>query len=250
MKILFALFVGAFVFISQNANVFAQTTDSTAATSAFQIGNKRVVVPPPANFVEATSQIPRVKEYFAATEAAGNELLAVHITSEDFELFKKGEYKDLDFYTKVSVSSQLKNSVTTQAGFADFVRVFKTNFPALSDPNGREMKTVLGKLSENLSKLGNEKTTFSLSQPLNLGTFIETPNAYGLILLAQVKFAANGKEDARSILGGMSAIRVRDKILFVYTYKRYEKEQDIADLKAFSKTWINQIALANSLTTK
>lgn len=37
-----------------------------------------------------------------------------------------------------------------------------------------------------------------------------------------------------------------EKIMFIYTYRVYEKEQDIAEIQQFSKQWLTRIIAANS----
>ncbi|HEY0050479.1 MAG TPA: hypothetical protein VGB68_14405 [Pyrinomonadaceae bacterium] len=245
MKIFIIFLALITIFPALAVSGFAQHT-AAGVTDTYQIGNKQIVIPSPNGFLEAGSQIPVIKQHFTATESGGNDFLAAHIPAEHLQRLKKGEIFDLTFYTKVSVSKRLKTLDSTEADFAQLVATFKKGFPALSDPNGKEMKSTLKSISENLSNLNKTETTYTLSQPLNVGLIEDSRNAYGTILLTQIKLTSGGKEIVRMMLGGISAIRVREKIVFIYTYRVYEKEQDIAEIQQFSKQWLTRIIAANS----
>ena len=105
-------------------------------------------------------------------------------------------------------------------------------------------------MSENLSNLNKEETSLTLSQPVNIGSIEDSRNMYGTIILLQAKINIGGREVVRTLLTGISAVLVREKIVFIYTYKVYEKEQNIAELKQFSKQWLNRIITANRSAAK
>lgn len=249
MKIIVVFLALTALCLGLNVSGFAQTAhggNSSSASNTYQIGNKQIVIPSPAGFVEAASQIPVIKERFTATESSGNDFLASHLPSEDVQRIKKGEFLDFTFYTKISVAKSLKNLNATETDFAQFIAAYKKNFPAFSDPNSGQMKSTLKSISESLSNLNGEETKFTLTQPVNVGSIEDSRNAHGTVLLMQAKTVTSGKEVVRTMLTGLSAVLVREKIIFIYTYKTYEKEQDIDELKQFTKQWLNRIIAANA----
>ncbi|HEX8246858.1 MAG TPA: hypothetical protein VF599_01645 [Pyrinomonadaceae bacterium] len=245
MKIIGIFLALTVIYASLGVYGFAQDGGSDGG-DIYQLGNKQIVIPPPQGFVEAASQIPIIRERLDGGAAGGNDFLAAHVPAEHFQRLKKGELFDLTFYTKVTVSKKLKTFNAAEADFALFVDTFKKSFPALSDPNSKEMKAVLKSVSENLSNLNKTETTLTLSQPLTVGSIEDSRNAYGIVILFQVKAIIGGKEIVRTLVNGISAVRVKEKIIFIYTYKAYEKEPDIAALQQFSKQWLNRIIAANS----
>ena len=235
-------------FLSLTAMLFGSGISATAqqtASDTFRIGNRQIAIPAPAGFVEAASEIDVIRERLTATEAAGNDFIASHLPKVDFQLLKAGEEIDLTFYTKGSVAKSLKNRIATQADFKTFVEAFKKYFPSYSDPKGTLMKSTLKRASENMSAVNREKTTFSIDKPYNVGEIANTATSYGIVVLSQFTMTVGDVEQSKLMLAGMSAILVRGKIVFIYTYKNYENEQDIDDLKSFSGTWLKQIAAAN-----
>ena len=240
MKLFIILFNLTSILLGLSIFAEAQTSSNT-----FQLGNKQIVIPAPVGFIEAASQIQEIKNRFVATEAAGNDFLAVHILKDNYQLLNTGKSTNLSFYTKVSVSKNLRNKTVNETDFASFVKTFKSYFPSYSDPKGDFMKSTLSRISGNLSSLNQEKTTVTIDKPYNLGEIVNDRNSYGVVTLSQITMKVGNTEGAKAILAGISAIRVQEKIIFVYTYKDYKNEQDITDLKVFSSNWLKQIAEAN-----
>lgn len=228
------------LFFGLSVNLSAQNTSNT-----FKVGSKQIVIPPPEGFSEAASKFQSIKDTFTVTEAEGNELLSVFIPNSDYQLFNKGEFSELTFYTKVAISKKLKDLDLSETDFAGFAEAFKKYFPAYIDPQGSEMKKTLGRISENLSSLNKANTTFSIEKPFNLGEIVNDRNSFGVILLSQIKRRTGNVEVSKMMLMGASAIRVKEKIIFVYTYKDYKSEPDITDFKTFSSNWLKQIAAGN-----
>ncbi|HEX8286467.1 MAG TPA: hypothetical protein VF556_00630 [Pyrinomonadaceae bacterium] len=224
------------LFLALTAILFGSgvCVQAQSAYDTFRIGNKQIVIPNPVGFTEASSQIQVIRDRFTVTEAAGNDLLAVHIPNDDYQFLKKGRLVDLTFYTKVSVSKKLKDETVSETNFANIIEAFEKNFPTFSDPKGSEMKKILNRISENLSGFNQEKTAVFIDKPQNLGEIVKERNSYGSVVLSQVKTKIGETEQVRTLLMGISAIRVREKVIFIYTYKEYKNEQDIIDLKNFS----------------
>lgn len=240
MKRISIFLILAAIFFVSNVCVQAQNVSDT-----YQVGSKKIVIPAPPNFTEATSRIQVIKDRFVLTESVQNELLAVHIRNEDFQLFEKGEVVNLSFYTKVSVSKKIKDTAITKKDFADFVAVLRSGFPTMTDPDGSLMKKELDRLSGKLSDHNQEKTSVLFDKPYALGEIEEKDVFFGIIALTRLKMSVGDNENVVPLVVGISAIRVRERIVFIYTFKNYKDEQDVADLKDLTSNWLKQIVAAN-----
>jgi len=47
------------------------------------------------------------------------------------------------------------------------------------------------------------------------------------------------------ILGTLTYLRVKDRMIYVYTYRKYSSPEDINVLRDFAKQWVTQILAAN-----
>ena len=230
--------------------LFALAAVAAAQTPApagnlYRMGDRTVSIPPPEGFVEATSRSETVKKFFEATEAASLDLLAVHLSAGDMEKIARGEFSDLGFYTKVSVSKALRAAATSQQNFSELVAYLRANNAKVFDLKSPEMQSQLRQQNKGLSDLMKEDSRLDLSQPVNLGEIESTANSYGTLLLMKVKFSRGDKQAERMMVAGASAVRVGDRLVWIYTYKNFESEKDADALRAFTRRWLADIIRAN-----
>jgi hypothetical protein len=235
--------VAAFLFLV-NASAIAQTRNTEAAT--FQLGTQVITIPSPDGFEEAASQFESIKNRFTLTEAPGNDMLAVHLPHADCEKLRAGELLGwLNFYTKTSIRSAIRNTDFSAERFATLVAEFRKTGSQVLAINGPTMKTTLDHLSKSLSELNKQETKIDISQPVNLGEFDTRPNVYSVMLLLNVKTDSGDGPATMNLVGGLSYVRVKQRMIYVYTYRKYVSKDDIEILRDFTKQWIGQILAAN-----
>lgn len=226
-----------------SASAFAQT--SKADVTTFELGNQVVTIPAPEGFEEAASQFEGVRNHFAATEAPGNDMLAVHLPHADCEKLRAGEFGPFSFYTKISVRQAVRATDYSTQRFANLVTEFRKNGSKILDVNSPAMKATLENLGKNLSELNNQETQVDMSQPVNLGEFDTRANIYSVMLLINFKTQSGAGDVNRLIAGGLSYVRVKQRLIYVYTYRKYESKTDVEVLRDFTMKWIGQIFAAN-----
>lgn len=113
------------------------------------------------------------------------------------------------------------------------------------DINSPAMKATLERLGTSLTELNQKETQVDMSQPLNLGEFGTQPNAYSVMLVVNFKAQTSDGEVSTLLAGTMSCIRVKQRLIFVYTYRKYESKADVETLRDFTRQWIGQILAAN-----
>lgn len=232
----------AVVFV-MNASAGAQTRKADVAT--FQLGDQLITIPAPNDFEEAAAQFESIKKRFTVTEDPANDVLAVHLPHADCEKLRAGEVGPLNFYTKISVSKSARGVDYSAAEFASLAAEFRKTGSQVMDVNGPTMKETLEHLSKGLSDLNKKETQIDMDQPLNLGEFDTRPNVYGVMLLVNLKTQSGEAKVSTLIAGGISLVRVKQRLIFVYTYRKYESKADVETLRDFTKQWIGQILAAN-----
>jgi hypothetical protein len=219
----------------------AQQATTAAPPHTYQLGTKRVVIPPPAGFVEAMSQSDLVARVMAGTEDPRNEVLASHLPAELMDALRKGQQPEMHFYTKVSVVRMLKAHEMSEAEFAAIVAEFEKSSQQVLDINGPTMKSAVRNLREGLSNVKGAEVPLEVTQPQNLGSYEKSKDVYSVMLLMTVK----GPTGELPILAGGSFVRVRSRLLFIFTYRKFTSEKDAEVLRDFSRQWVAQIVAAN-----
>jgi hypothetical protein len=235
--------VTSVILLIGSASVPGQTRKSDVAT--FQLGDQVTMIPAPDGFEEAISQFESIKNQFTLTEAPENVTLAVHLLRADCEKLRKGNSGSFNFYTKISVRKAIRAVDFSAERFANLVSEFRAKGSQVLDINSPTMKASLEHLSKGLTELNKQKTEVDMSQPVNLGEFDTRPNVYSVMLLMNFKTQSGKDQVSVPIVGGLSYVRVKQRLIYVYTYRKYESETDVTVLRDFTKQWIGQILAAN-----
>jgi len=213
----------------------AGTTSTDKIT--VRLGSSAVVIPAPEGYEEATSQFERVKARFSETEAPNNEMLAAHLMSSDCDLLRRNQEATMQQYTKVSVLRTAKEEVFTEASLATVVAEFRKNGASMLDPNSPSMKAVLERVAQAL-----KKPDLDMSQPVNMGEFEVSPSIYSVMLLLTYKSSSG---EATPVLATVSYMRLKQRLVYVFTYRKYSSTSDVEILRSFAKTWTGNILSAN-----
>lgn len=237
MKNLFLLLACAFVFAS---TAFAQKTAQRAADT-FQLGSRTVRIPAPEGFTEIFSRFDRIAARLIATEDPGNEVLTSHLPRSVIPQIEANQDRDLEFYTKVSVSKRAKTSDQTPAMFTELKTSVEKEIDALTDPNSPLLRRAEGNAGKNLTELLGSETTVKFNQPVNLGVFDNGEKVISSMMLMNIQL--NDKKF--SVLGTTSFVNINHRLVFIYTYKMNPAKEDIEMLRNFAKKWTAAIIAAN-----
>jgi hypothetical protein len=226
-----------------NAPERAGTSSRSATTQnyTYQLGARLVIIPPPAGFAEAFTQAEYLAQVLTATESPANEVLTAHLPIKDLNRIRRGELAGFDFYTKVSVLRSAKTQDISEAQYAGLVAKLESTFSQVLDINGPTMKSAVRNMRGGLSSVTGQDVQLDLEQPQNLGSFEKTKDVYSTMLLMVLK----GPRGKLPLLGGASFIRVNNRLLFVYTYRKFSSEKDAEVLRDFTREWVRQIIAAN-----
>jgi hypothetical protein len=243
MKTLATIIAALAILLALSASAIAQTPKTESAV--FQLGDQLTRIPAPDGFEEAASQFEAIKNQFTSTEAPENDMLAVHLPRADCERLRAGEFGPFNFNTKVSVRRVIRDQAYSAERFANLVSTFRKSSSQILDVNSSTMKSALKRVENSLSEISKQDTQVDLSQPVNLGEFDTRPNVYSVMLVLNFKTKSGDKEVSTPILAGLSYVRVGQRLIFVYTYRKYISAIDVEVLRDFTRKWIGQILAAN-----
>jgi len=242
MKVLAVTSCLAILFVV-NSSAIGQARQTEVTT--FQLGNQMTVIPAPDGFEEAASQFELIKDHFSRTEVPENDMLAVHLSRAECDKLRAGESATFNFYTKVSVRKGIRDQDYSAESFADLVALFRKTGSQVLDVNSSTMKGAVQQLDKGLSEINKKETKVALSQPVNLGEFDTRPNVYGVILMMNFTSKSGDSEVTVPLVAGLSYVRVKQRLIYVYTYRRYNSATDVEVLRDFTRQWLGKILAAN-----
>ena len=239
------LLILAIIVLVASVSAPAQSHEAKVNVFSVRVGDKVIIIPPPEGFEEATTQFEQVKTRFTATEAPQNDMLAAHLSVDDCKLLRSGQNALFAQYTKVSVLRAARDLSITAPMFASIVADFRKNSSAYLDMNSPQMQEMFKQWDRELSKLDAKDTKTALSEPQNLGEFDNRANVYSVMLRMELNRASGSEQAKIPMLAGVTYLKVKDKVIFVYTYRPYRERTDVEKLREFSIKWNNSILAAN-----
>ena len=224
----------------------ARSQSHEAKVFSARLGDKVINIPPPTGFEEVNQKFESMKTRFEVTETPLNQVLAGYLPTSDCERLRRGELPLLTYYAKVSVLRKAKEVDISPEIFQQVVEGYRKNATTLLDPDGPQMKALMKRIGKGLSEINSAETKLDLSKPQQFGAFDVRENVYGSMLLFVLDTEIGGKKAQSPMLAGTTILRTKERMLFVYTYRRFESKDDLELLKQFSKQWNDSILAANN----
>src|SRR5262245_30889349 len=211
--------------VTSSAGQVAAQGGAPAASSRHALGSVTVTIPSPKGFEEVLTRIEDVRKRVPDTDRL--ETLAAHLPSDVVKTYKPGQ--DWAFYTKVSISRAAKASDVPDAMFTQMTK-------QLAGASVYEQDVVQKRLAELEKERG-----VTVETPLQLGVIDQTPKSMTTLMLTSVSSGTR----KLNLLGTTSVMHLRQRLVFVYTYRVFESSKDRAILEQFTKNWVRAILAAN-----
>lgn len=213
--------------------------------SSVQLGDKVLVIPAPEGYEEASTQFKQIKDRFTATEAPENDMLLVHMPAADCELLRQGSNATFSQYTKISVQRRARELTVTSAMMTAAIADLRKEAAKFTDPNNPATVAMEKHVERALTELNSKQTKVDFGKPEILGEFNAGTNVFSLLMLMPVKLNQEGVEVTTPMLVSVSYVRMKERIIFVYVYRRLESKADLEPLKAFTTKWTSSMLAAN-----
>lgn len=217
-----------------SSDLFAPTTAS-AESVPFRVGLQTILIPSPGPDLPETGPDYRVLAEPLAT--ASNRLVAAFLLPDELKAM---------LTTKTSLTRYALVEVLRQAEFADVSPdFFKQVSNSMADQFGARLNATLEdqqkEVDLKLKALGNQSKV-TIEKPTMLGTLFSKADAigYGAVMPVSV----DGK--TATIAMCMTILRVRQRLLFLYTYARYTDEESVKSVQRMSDKWSDAILKANA----
>jgi hypothetical protein len=134
--------------------------------------------------------------------------------------------QDLTFYAKVGVGTTVKAEKLPLSLIAEFAQRFASGEVPDKQKELRELA---------------ERTGISVTEPVNMGVFDRTPASFSGLLASRVKSGSR----AMNVVTSTTFVFLKERLVNVYVYRKFETEADRTALQDFTKAWIRRIIAAN-----
>jgi len=180
---------------------------------------------------------PDYRVIFEPLAPVNNRLVAAFVPPDRMGTIRKGISPPMDKYILVEVPRQMEFTDIDPATFHQIEELLGKQF---GGDLSQFSKTGQDEINHNFKALGNSASV-TIDKPVPLGIFFETANAIGVGSITP--YNVNGV--TTRMAGCFTMLRVRGRILSLFTYSAYKDEESVKWVKTISQQWADAILKAN-----
>lgn len=208
---------------------------SAGETPHAKVGGLEVTAPAPADYSEVGDRLRTT--LFEVMTPATNRLLAAYLPVKALAALEAGNTTGgLPFYAMLQVPRGAEYADCTPEAFDQAVRSIEGAIGAIDTAKTGELSS---EMNLRLKSLGVGPV--AVDRPEMLGGLFRKTDAAGFAMLMAMKQA----EKTSSIAAGMAVLRVKQRVLFAYLYRRYESPETVRTLRTELEAWADAILAAN-----
>lgn len=234
--------LGLACLLLMNGAAMAAPKAVAPAPAIGHVGAVPVSLRAPPGLLDPTSLGPAFGQLATTLTPPSNRLLAIYVTPEDFRAHKAGKKIVMDRYALLQTPRQAENLTVVAADFAQLKEVMK-NQSAAQRAQVRDMAE--HHIGNAVSKAAGTPLTVSMTDINALGTFLESDTALGLLSATDVSAAAHGRTINYPLVYATGVLRVKERLLFLYTYSVYRTPADLEWVKTTATAWSRRLQQAN-----
>lgn len=212
-----------------------QPSSSPVQFTTVRVGAVPIVLPSPAS--DLVEPGPDYRVLFDPLAGGANRLVAAFVPQDKMDVIRTGSAPAMGKYALVEVA---RHTEFTQIDASTFQLIADAATKQLGGDTSALDKQAQDQLNNNLKSSGSSASV-TINKPIQLGTFFSTTDAIGFGSINT--YNANGTSSR--VVGCMAFVRVRGRILSLFTYATYQDEGTVTWVRTTSKQWAEAILKAN-----
>lgn len=216
--------------------LLAACLTAIAADPKVRAGGIELTLPGPgSDFAEAGDKLRTT--FFELLAPSNNRLLTAYVQEKTLANVNAGKPLVLDIYSMVEVPRRAEYTDVTPQAFEQVLKGMEPSMGKFELKAGyfqREMNARLKSLGTGPIEIGH---------PEMLGGIFRKDNAAGYAMLLAVK---QGDDRSNTMAGGMAVIRIRQRLVFAYLYRKYESPDTVSWVSKNLEVWCDAILAKNS----
>lgn len=215
----------------------AACLSAVGADPEFKAGGTPVILPGPAiDFPEVGDKLRTT--VFELLAPSTNRLLSAYVPTDVLAQLNRGKAPSgLDLYGLVEV---LRGMEYTDCTAKDFEQVLEGAGPSLGKVDTKGItESVQDEMNSRLKLLGAKPV--AVDHPEMLGGLFRKPDVAGFAMLMSVKSG----DRSVTMAGGMALVRIKERLIFVYLFRKYESPETVNWLRKNLEPWCDSILAKN-----
>jgi hypothetical protein len=217
-----------------------------AAAAPIQVGSISMDLPAPQGTAEISEQLPTLRKVMESVIPPTHRVLAIFADPADAkQLMLSGQ--SLKAYMMVMVARDLENFDISAADFENLAALSKAQLPSLDQMMNSGSDTFAQRATDAIAAETAIKIDMKIGESKILGLYADEKDWLGIGMLIGVKVGVRGQEErARTLVGAVNTVRVRQRVLFLYVYHDYDGDADRKWTQDISRSWVKAMLDANA----
>jgi hypothetical protein len=208
---------------------------SQAQITNVRVGAVSIAIPSPTN--DLVEPGPDYRVIFEPLAPVNNRLVAAFVPQDKMDAVHKGNTPPMDEYALIEVARRMEFAEIDSATFQQIAEALGKQF---GGDVGQFSKNGKEEINHNLEALGNS-VNVKIDKPVPLGIFFSMTNAIGVGSITP--YNVNGV--TTRMAGCLALLRVRGRVLSVFTYAPFKDQGTVMWVKTTSEQWADAILKAN-----
>ncbi len=213
----------------------APITRAIAPDPEAKAGGVPLVLPaPPGDFVEVGDKLRSM--FFELLTPSPNRLLTAYAPPSKIDMIGKIKDPGLDGYGMIEVLRQAEYTDITPDAFEQVVKAMDTSLGKVA---AEQAGVTADEINLRLKQLGRKP--IEAGHPEMLGGFFREADGAGYGMLTAYK----QDEKTLTMASGMAVVRVKQRLIFAYIFRKYESPDTVALVSRDLGSWVDSILAKN-----
>ncbi|HEX20066.1 MAG TPA: hypothetical protein ENG78_04515 [Acidiferrobacteraceae bacterium] len=225
--------------------VTAETGWARTEVTPIRLNKTIVLLPAPPGFTEASRRSAKMQKLSRLLTLPHKEFLVLYVSTEDMQRIRSGKQPQMKQYITAQISSAARKKrilVKTFRQLRAKLRQRLSGKQGYSVVSGqKQINRITGKLRQQAPDMKSIKV--GTMRPI--GILFDGRQAISYGVLVKYRTSINNMPEDILMVGSVTYVMVRNKLLSVYVFRVYKNDNDIQWVNKTTKGWVRSIMRRN-----
>ena len=222
---------------------FTPTSKAQDSISQLAIAEKKITLPQVKGLVQV--DLPPLMEMAKNMTYSANRLLGMYVEDDDYKALISGNSTDLRRYALVQTLRSLEQSELSAEGFLQISTKMKEQYAKSIKISQTILDQETKRVSQKIAEQTDDKSFDMKVGEIKVDQILEFKNAILILAKTIIQVQSEGAMHHVPMQVGMGTARVNGKLVYFYSYSRFESEKDVAWVRDINEQWFAAIDAAN-----
>jgi hypothetical protein len=223
----------------------AETVLARAEITPIRLNKTIVLLPAPPGFTEVSRRSVKMQKLSRLLTLPHKEFLALYVSTEDMQRIRSGKQAQMKQYITAQISSAAREKRILVKTFRQLRAKLRQR---LSGKQGYSVATgqkQINRITGKLRQQAPDMESIKVGTMRPIGILFDGRQAISYGVLVKYRISINKLPEDILMVGSVTYLMVKNKLLSVYVFRVYKNDNDIQWVNKTTKGWIKSIVRRN-----